>query len=227
MHIRRTFAILATLSLLTMVFSQEKIIPSVGEGETLLAETSSGKNMVKNIKLMISATEDTLNRSFENTVLIAAVGDSVFYASEGIPGKAGQYRRVKDPDSWPDRTLDAFVVGLNADGAVIGFMHVPTSPSGDWFNYYTHYFDSNGLTAGFYRHSAFFNGCSSGLASENSTYYFDSRGRLIAKDYNLIGKDDQPLDPDECEFLYRYEYPIYRTWEDLMEGLGIELFFRD
>ncbi len=132
-------------------------------------------------------------------------------------------------DAWPESTDISFVIQLGPGGKISAVTEVPTSYSGDCYNFYTTYFDSTGKTVAFYRSSAFDVGCGietldSSIqrpAREISEYFFNPDDTLLEKTYHLEGIDRSPIKPSECAFLHRHKYMIYSNWKAYAKVNGL------
>ena len=133
-----------------------------------------------------------------------------------------ELQKVPNDKSWPDNMETTFGVWKDKNRKVLMFYEVPVSESGDWRNEYIHYFDNEGHTIVFQRYSAFFNGgCTKGVAKETSMHYYDKTGRLLQKDYKLVGEKGESLEPSKCDFYYRHPYWIYETWRTAAKANGL------
>jgi hypothetical protein len=64
-------------------------------------------------------------------------------------------------------------------------------------------------------------GCPAEVSKETSIYYYDEKHRLIQKEYAIVDGDGKTIDPEKCEFLYRHDYKIYRSLDELGNDIGI------
>jgi hypothetical protein len=132
-------------------------------------------------------------------------------------------------NAWPESTSISFAVQLSPQGRIIAVTETPMSFSGDWYNFYTTYFDSTGKTVAFLRSSAFYNGCNIETldtsigrpAREVSEYYYNFDNTLLEKTYHFAGLDGSPIEPSECGFNYRHEYLIYVDWIAFAKANGL------
>jgi hypothetical protein len=143
----------------------------------------------------------------------------------------GHLVAVRDNSHWPDSTQTSYVILTDTQGRVMLVDESPTSRSGDWFNTYTHYFDSSGNTVAMERQSSFFTSCwdqagdSTVPIRETSLYYYDSSHRLVQKDYRLTTFDNTTTPPSKnCNTNYRYQYRISPSWKFLAAATGLEAF---
>jgi hypothetical protein len=110
---------------------------------------------------------------------------------------------------FPDKVEISYHILKDSLGHIATISEFPFSESGDWHISFTHYFDKDGKTFAFERQTNFFNSiCTDGVAFETRTEFYDREFKLIDKTYNLINKENRPLQKDNCQFPYDYEYKI-------------------
>ncbi len=198
------------------------VIPTAASEETnFQARDEETQKRVATTKLKIKLINSELSNSSFNLKLFSRLSDPIQSEKEGYLVPSTKVVPVSDPNSWPDNTVDSYLVLLNRTGSVIAFEVSPISESGDWSNTYTHYFDEKGNTIAFKRYSGFFMGCPAGVSKETSIYYYDQKHQLIQKEYTLVDGDGKTINPKECEFMYRHDYKIYKSWNDLANDIGI------
>lgn len=200
------------------------------EEEEVAPKTEEDREQVARTKTLIAQLDEKLNKYDEHVLLFAQIApaEETDTARNTASTKIVQ---VKDQESWPEyeTVLTYYAVLLRDDNTIAAFNETPQSLSGDWVNDYMHYYDENGNTIAFKRYSGFFNDCVAPpdtpddfVAKETSTYYFRNH-KLITKDYVLVDKDNNALAPTQCEFSYRFDYTIHKTWEESQAAAKISL----
>ncbi len=172
-------------------------------------------------KLRIKLYDSDLGKESPKLKLLARVADPIKSKKEGFLVPSDKIVSVPDPNSWPDDTVNSYLVLFDEFGSVVAFEDTPSSESGDWSNTYTYYFDKKGTTIAFKRYSGFFMGCPAGVSKETSVYYYDEKFQLIQKEYTLVNEEGTPINPKKCDFMYRYEYKIYNNWNELANDIGL------
>ena len=172
-------------------------------------------------KLRIKLYDSELVEESSKLKLFAKVADSEKSKEAGYLVPPDKIVFVPDRNSWPDYTVTSYLVLYDESGRIVAFEETPTSESGDWSNTYTHYFDQKGTTIAFKRYSGFFMGCPASVSKETSVYYYGKKHQLIQKEYTLVNEESVPINPKKCEFMYRHEYKIYDSWDELAKKIGI------
>ncbi len=124
-------------------------------------------------------------------------------------------------NAWPDATVVSYAFAEDSTGRVLHAVETPTSCSGDWVISYSYFFDAAGRTTVFERYSGFFNGCDFGVAHEISTYYYDTSGTLLTKDYALTDSAHKARPPVQCQFMYHQPYAVYSSWRAYARGAKV------
>lgn len=191
------------------------------EETTIKASNEKLQKKVASIKLKIKAYDSDLNKISNRIKLFARVSDPIQSNKKGYLIPSDKIVSVSDPNSWPEDTVNSYIILLDESGFIATFEDVPSSESGDWSNSYTHYFDSKGNTLAFKRYSGFFMGCPADVSKETSIYYYGENYELVQKEYSLVDNDGVSINPKECEFMYRHEYKIYKNISDLTKDIGV------
>jgi hypothetical protein len=130
---------------------------------------------------------------------------------------------------WPSGMSTSYTVHTGETG-VLAVVEVPTSFSGDWYNFTVHYFSVHGKTIAVRRYSSFEVGCgfrdsgesrpSSG--HEESLFSFNLSGELIEKTYGIGTLDGASVDAASCSFDYRFPYGMLRSWASYAQANGLD-----
>ncbi|MHA1941639.1 MAG: hypothetical protein ACW97P_07930 [Candidatus Hodarchaeales archaeon] len=190
------------------------------------ARDEKSQKAVSLTKLKIKLYDSDLGKESPNLKLLAQVADPINSKKKGTLVPSYKIVFVPDPNSWPDDTVNSYLVLFDESGSVVAFEETPSSESGDWSNTYTYYFDKKGTTIAFKRYSGFFMGCPASVSKETSVYYYDEKHQLIQKEYTLINEEGAPINPKKCDFMYRHEYKIYNNWNELANDIGILKFLK-
>jgi hypothetical protein len=191
------------------------------------AGSEKSQKAVSLTKLRIKLYDSDLGKESARLKLLARVADPIKSKKEGYLVPSAKIVNVPDPNSWPDDTVNSYLVLLDESASVVAFEDTPSSESGDWSNTYTHYFDTKGTTIAFKRYSGFFMGCPASVSKETSVYYYDEKHQLIQKEYTLVNEEGAPVNPKECDFMYRHKYKIYSNWNELANEIGILKVLKD
>jgi hypothetical protein len=185
------------------------------------ARDEKSQKTVSLTKLKIKLYDSDLAKESPSLKLLAQVADPIKSKKEGYLVPSDKIVSVPDPNSWPDDTVNSYLVLFDEFGSVVAFEETPSSESGDWSNTYTYYFDKKGTTIAFKRYSGFFMGCPASVSKETSVYYYAEKHQLIQKEYTLVNEEGAPINPKKCDFMYRHEYKIYNNWNELANDIGI------
>jgi hypothetical protein len=185
------------------------------------ARDEKSQKAVSLTKLKIKLYDSDLGKESPSLKLFAQVADPIKSKKEGYLVPSDKIVSVPDPNSWPDDTVNSYLVLFDEFGSVVAFEETPSSESGDWSNTYTYYFDKKGTTIAFKRYSGFFMGCPASVSKETSVYYYAEKHQLIQKEYTLVNEEGAPINPKKCDFMYRHEYKIYNNWNELANDIGI------
>jgi hypothetical protein len=138
-----------------------------------------------------------------------------------IEGKKG-LKKVKNED-WPDDTEYIYHVLKDASGKVILTEQMPYSQSGDWYEEFKHYYDSDGKTIAFSkRETVFDESVKDGVVMQSTLKYYDKKFNLIAQTNNLNDSKGKLIKRKAIEFNFRDDkYVIYKTVNDCLKGYHI------
>lgn len=96
-----------------------------------------------------------------------------------------------------------------------------------WDFIYERIFDENGLTKMFNRHYSTFNSACAEVAFELSEYFYDDKGELIKKTFEIFDGEHNPLNINDC-WMEREDYVKEKSFNELnakynlpLEGLSL------
>jgi competence protein ComGC len=116
--------LLRIISILSYIFLS--IIPTVASEETIIqARDEEAQKRVTITKLKIKKIDSESSYFSINLKLFARLYDPVQSEKEGYLVTSNKVVLVPDPDSWPDNTIDSYLVLLNGTGSVIAFEWSP------------------------------------------------------------------------------------------------------
>jgi len=190
------------------------------------AGDEKSQKVVSFTKLRIKQYDSDLRKDSPRLKLFARIADPIKSKKEGYLVPSNKIVSVPDPNSWPDDTVNSYLVLFDESSSVVAFEDTPSSESGDWSNTYTYYFDKKGTTIAFKRYSGFFMGCPASVSKETSVYYYDEKHQLIHKEYTLVNEEGAPINQKECDFMYRHEYKIYYNWDELASDIDVLKVFK-
>ena len=122
-------------------------------------------------------------------------------------------------DTIPENAITSYSLLKDSLGKILAITEFPISESGDWFIAMTHYFDINGKTFAFERHTGFFNSiCTEGIAYETKVEFYNINFKLIDKTYELVDEKSKPLKKDSCTFPYDYKYKVSTNVDEYMKS---------
>ena len=121
---------------------------------------------------------------------------------------------------FEDDYYSEFVLYKDSLGKIISISEIPYSRSGDWFLVLTHYFDKEGKTFAFTKQFNTFL-CLNGIGYETTTEFYNSDFQIIAKKYELIDKDNNPISENDC-FDYNFEYTIFQNIDKYLKNKKIK-----
>jgi hypothetical protein len=203
-------AFIPLLSACAPTRAPEPDVSALPEASTLRPASQAAQDHVAAARERIRSTSDAIRNGSVQIELYARA--------------RGTEHIVPVPDStrWSLEMEVSYNLIRDLQGQVLAWIETPISQSGDWHNQVVHYFGSDGRTLAFRRSSSFFNGCPQ-PAREYSLTFLGPLADVIAREYTLSDFDGAPLDESQCEFLYRFPYPVYRSWSELAPALSTTL----
>ncbi|MES2809073.1 MAG: hypothetical protein V4619_10635 [Bacteroidota bacterium] len=145
--------------------------------------------IVEKSKQYKSSIDTTLSRNEGSVQLFAKV--------------TGQDTLVLVEDGeWPDDTEYSINMMRDTSGNIIRISSTPVSQTGDWNVECIHYFNQQGNTVVYEKRAGAFVLPNDGLAFETITDYFDTDFIAIKRNYDLLDKNDNPLDRKTYAFTY-------------------------
>lgn len=107
-------------------------------------------------------------------------------------------------EKFPDDVETTFNLVKDKTGRIIYICEIPNSESGDWFVTLNHYFDENGKTFAFEKHTSSFASVCAEITYETKVEYFDSDFKSIGNDYKLVDDKKKKINPKDCDLM---DYP--------------------
>jgi hypothetical protein len=132
--------------------------------------------------------------------------------------------RVKN-ENWPDDTEYIYNILKDTTGKVILTEQIPYSQSGDWYEEFKHYYNTNGSVFAFSkRETVFDDSVKGGVAILSMLRLYDVGSRLIGQSTRLTDIHEKLLRAKKQNFNFRDDqYTIYKNLDDCLNAYHIQL----
>lgn len=152
--------------------------------------------MLETLQIQKASTDSLFNQHRDELIVLAKLTDT-------------NEPKIIEAGMFPGNVETTFNILTDSLGQILRISELPYSESGDWLIVFSHYFDTDGKTFAFERQTNFFNSiCTEGLAFETRSEFYTVDFQVLDKNYKLVDEKNIPLEKDNCQLPYDYNYEI-------------------